>query len=310
MRRTGIWFLQISLVALVAWFVWRSVARDAGAFRALSSSIHLRPGWILASAVSVWAGYAVLIGAWRTIVAGWDRPLGFPVAARIWCLSNLGRYLPGKVWSVAGLAVLAQRKGISGWAAGGSAIVMQTVSLATGALVAAGVLADAAFASTRIAVGVLAIGLAAGIVTLLASSSRAFRSVARLAGRDFPAVTLPRAAVVRGTLATLAAWVIYGLAFYLLARGTVPAGATVPSLARSITTFSAGYIVGLVAVLVPGGLGVREGVLVALLTPTTGGPVAVVLAVAARLLFTMTELTAALAALLWSGTKETRLGAT
>ena len=54
-----------------------------------------------------------------------------------------------------------------------------------------------------------------------------------------------------------------------------------------------------VAVITPGGLGVREGALVLLLTPLTGSRVALALAIASRVLFTVAELLAAAPFLLW-----------
>ena len=42
-------------------------------------------------------------------------------AARIWTVSSLGKYIPGKVWAVAGMALMSKEAGIEPWAATGSA---------------------------------------------------------------------------------------------------------------------------------------------------------------------------------------------
>src|SRR5207245_8264604 len=55
----------------------------------------------------------------------------------IWLVVNLGRYVPGKVWSVAGLIVLAQRAGVESWAAGASAFAIQAIGLGTAVAVVA-----------------------------------------------------------------------------------------------------------------------------------------------------------------------------
>src|SRR5260370_7645332 len=68
------------------------------------------------------------------MLRGWDQRLSYPNAARAWTLSNLGRYIPGKVWSVAGLVVLAERAGVRRSAAAVSAFAMQAVVLGTGAI--------------------------------------------------------------------------------------------------------------------------------------------------------------------------------
>jgi hypothetical protein len=73
------------------------------------------PPVILATAL-VFAAYAVLIEAWRRMLTalapGNDAELGFGSAARIWFVSNLGRYVPGKVWSNGAMAMLAHRAGV------------------------------------------------------------------------------------------------------------------------------------------------------------------------------------------------------
>jgi hypothetical protein len=62
--------------------------------------------------------------------------------------------------------------------------------------------------------------------------------------------------------------------------------------------FAAGYVVGLLALFAPGGVGVRELVFVALLAPSLGAGGAVAVSVGSRLLLTITEAGSALAALL------------
>src|SRR2546428_7042068 len=66
------------------------------------------------------------------MLAGWGQRLPYTAAARAWTLSNLGRYIPGKVWSVAGLVVLAERAGVRRSAAAVSGFGMLAVVLGTG----------------------------------------------------------------------------------------------------------------------------------------------------------------------------------
>jgi uncharacterized membrane protein YbhN (UPF0104 family) len=114
---------------------------------------------------------------------------------------------------------------------------------------------------------------------------------------------LPLPSVTAGALAALAGWVLYGVAFWMLAAGL--AFDPMPSLPLSIGVFASGYIVGLIAVFAPGGVVVREGVFVMLLEPALGVGAATMLAVGSRVLLTATEGAAALAALvLVKGKKE------
>src|SRR3989442_6269542 len=79
------------------------------------------------------------IESWRRILAGWGQRIAFGPAARTWSVANLGRYVPGKVWSVAGLVVMAQRAGVAPGPAAASAFVIQAVSLGSGVAVGAAV---------------------------------------------------------------------------------------------------------------------------------------------------------------------------
>ena len=139
-RRAAIWIGQAGLALVIGWFVWRRVADDWQHLDRSNVVLDVNVLWLVSAAALVGGTYGFLILAWRSVLRGWKQELTFPVAARIWTISNLGRYLPGKVWSIAGLAILAQREGVSGWAAGGAAIVMQALVLGTAAVVVAAVL--------------------------------------------------------------------------------------------------------------------------------------------------------------------------
>jgi hypothetical protein len=284
------WLLQGALAVAVIAFVWRSAARHWDEFRRLEFPMHLRPGWIALAGAVVLLTYGLLVAAWRAVILGWGERLGYRPALRIWTISNLGRYLPGKVWSVAGLAVLAQREGVAGWASVGAAIAMQAIAVGSGVAIAA-----ATVPGTLSGAGILmATGIAATTVAALALP-RAVGVVARMTRRP-DLRPLPIGAVVLAGAATTISWLGYGVAFWLLARGTL--GATALGLAPAIGVFAAGYITGLLALFAPGGVGVREAVFIALLAPSVGSGGAIVLGIASRVLLTLTEVAAALLGLL------------
>jgi hypothetical protein len=295
-RRWLVWLGQGLLAVAVVVFASRALLRHWGEFRALDIDWSLEAVPLVLAVLAVLATYAVLIEAWRRVVIGWGQSLRYTTAARIWCLSNMGRYLPGKVWSIAGLAVLAQRVGVSGWAATGSAVAMQALAVGTGVSVVAFAAPHAVSPLQLLAAFVIAVGVVWFLVSRRLSSL-----LARIARADVTLRPLtPQAAAIAG-VATLVAWVAYGVAFWLLARGLLP-GADLSARA-AVGVFAAGYIVGLLAIFAPGGLGVRELVFIAILAPRLGSGGAVGLAVASRLLLTMTEVVAALVALAL-GTRE------
>ena len=61
------------------------------------------------SAALVVLTYGLLVELWRRILAEWGAGMAFGDAVRIWCVSNLGKYVPGKVWQIVAMGQLARR---------------------------------------------------------------------------------------------------------------------------------------------------------------------------------------------------------
>jgi hypothetical protein len=97
----------------------------------------------------------------------------------------------------------------------------------------------------------------------------------------------------------LFAWVGYGAALLLLARGVLPG--VFLSLPQAIGVFTCSYLVGFIALFAPGGLGPRESVFLLMLAGDIGLKPAAGLALASRLLLTGTEVLPAVPLLLRRG---------
>jgi hypothetical protein len=287
--RVAQWLVGLLIIGLAA----RSLMRNWTELRSQPLAWHIEPGWLVLSALLVWAMYALLIVAWRVMLAGWGQRLDGWAAARIWTVSSLGKYLPGKVWAIAGMALMAQRAGIAPWAATGSAVVLQVLAIGTGAAVA-GLTGRRAIEAADPRMGVvltlLIAGAVAGVALLLWPAF--LRRLLRLAAPDAEARgTPPVAGIVVGIAANLVAWVGYGVALWLLARGLLPTAGLDPALA--IAVFTASYLAGFLALFAPGGIGVREGLFILMLQGPLGIAAATALALASRVLLTITELGAA-----------------
>ena len=110
-----------------------------------------------------------------------------------------------------------------------------------------------------------------------------------------PSVALPGTRVILGLVLGYAVyWLLTGLAFAALVRAMFPLPASDVPLA--IAGYSASYAVGFLSLLTPGGLGVREGVLVLALAPVMPAGPALVVALVSRLWMMLFELLGAVAA--------------
>lgn len=290
MRKWLLGAIQVAVAAAVAWFVWRQITLHWDEFRSLDLRLELRPGWIALSALTVFVTYAIQIESWRRLLAGWGQALAYRAAGRIWLLANLGRYIPGKVWSVAGMVVMAQQSGVAPWASAASAVAIQAIGLGTAAALIAVTLPDTG-STVRIAA---AAALALMTVGALAWK-RPMKLLSKLGGLAQEARPLPVGALVVASSLTLASWMTYGLSFWLLARGLGVAGAM--TLGEASGIFALGYVMGLLALFAPGGVGVREIAYIGLLGPSAGRAGALALSVGSRILLTVTEVVAPLAVL-------------
>jgi len=275
---------------------WNEVASQPMAWR-------FRWEFVVASLLVTWVMYALLVWGWRAILHGWRQYLRAVDAARIWTISSLGKYIPGKVWSIAGMAVMAERAGVSGVAATGSAVIMQLVNLATGAIVAlmltGTVVFDRLLAPYVGAWGsVLAFaGAAFALLCCFALTLPSLtRRIGHLIGRPDSVQPVEPSALAAALFVNFLAWGGYGLAFQLLLVGTIPG--VEMSWAVATGAFAASYIAGYLVLVAPGGLGVREAVLVALLQGTIGLGPAIAIAAASRITLTINEIGAAVPFLL------------
>jgi hypothetical protein len=305
-RRAWWTLAQVALGVAVVGLAVRSLARNWDLLQAQPLHWDLSPAWLVLALATVWLAYALLVEAWRRVVTGMRQGLGYVDAARICMLANLGRYVPGKVWSIAGTAMLSRRAGVDASAAVASAFVLQALSLASAVVVLA-VLAPTTLAAVSgpLAAATIGLGCVAGAGVLLLTSERALATIRRLV----PVVPSGVSPVPLGTMllafaANVVAWGAYGFALQSLARGLT--GEPHLTWLQATAVFTASYVVGLVAVFAPAGVGPRESVMVLLLQGPMGPKVALALAIAARVLWTVAELGAALPFLVQGARRNSR----
>ncbi len=291
-RKRVVIALQIVFVAAVLWYAGVSIAAQWGDVR--RSAVELRPRWgyVLASGAVVLVSYGLLIQTWRVMLRAWRAELAVFEASRIWFVSNLGKYLPGKVWQIAALAVMAQQRGISPVAATGASVIVNLANILSGfaVLLLAGVEVLDVYSrtGTRVAAGIVA-ALLAGLLLLPFVLPALATVVLRVTGRTIQLPRIPARAIWIATIGTGIAWVLYGLAFQLLVVGIL--GEATGDSTAYVAVFITSYLVGYLTLIAPGGIGVREAMMVAGLTSVglTTEPRAWLLAAGSRLWLTILE---------------------
>jgi hypothetical protein len=300
-RRNKGWIaVQILLTAIVLWFVGKALVDQWREFRGEPLEVNANWSVIAASGAVFLATYAVLIETLRRILVMWSRESGgtapavsFLTVARLWSISNLGRYVPGKVWGIGAMAAMAQQAGVGGVAAAGSAVLNTLVNIATGFVVAlaAGWTAFGRVAQGGAVVGVIIAGVGmVGLLALPVLLPRMLDVVRRVTGRSISLARVPARVVHVAIAGNVLAWLMYAAAFELFVFGVM--GRAPGTFADYVTAYAWPYILGYLAIFAPGGIGVRDGALAAALhalgiaTPAE----AAVISVTSRLWLTVLEL--------------------
>ncbi len=281
--------VKLTLTVALTWFIFRQLGVSVGDLRVLSPE-RWRPSLpgLAASSALLGAGYFISAALWGRMVLELGGPrVSAGTAFDVFFTANLGRYVPGKIWQIAGLAYLARREGIPAGVAAGSAVVGQGIGLAGATLVGAGALFAA---NDRMQTVGMAAVVVVGAVVLAASIPAlvrwGVRLLMRIAQRDLTdAPDIGTTFVLRWIVLYSCNWVVYAGAFWVLARSFGLEG----SFAEVGPAFAAAYVLGYVAVFAPAGIGIREGFLVGFLEPIMGSS-ALALAVTARIWTTVVEL--------------------
>jgi glycosyltransferase 2 family protein len=285
---TGIAKLLATL--LVTIFVLRAIglsAEELGQIDFTSWEVHVAP--LLGSIVLLVIGYFISAALWGRMVHELGGPsLPSRDAVRIFMIANLGRYIPGKVWQIAGLAALAKKRGVPASVAGAAAILGQVIALAGATVVGLGVFFGPN-QEWRIygELGLLATTLLLILVSIPASLDTLVGLLFRLAKMDPPARRYGRSTFgVRWLIFYVLNWGVYALAFWLLYLGFQP----FEPFLRVGPAFAAAYVIGYVTLFAPAGVGVRETAIIVFLSPVSTPATAAALAVVARAWTTAVEL--------------------
>jgi hypothetical protein len=300
---------QLLAVAFVAWTAWR-----------VSQQWNGLPAGVPVSAI-VLAGVASLASnfiqalAWQAEIEFLSqRRLPWPAQLRVFLASNLGRYMPGKVGLLTIRVSASSALGLSPVLVT-SATLIEVMSWMTSAgLFAFAILSVVPPALTSgpallpITVGpALARVLCAGFALL--ACALVFVDRSRLPGRLLKTAALaPKGPLVTPRMLLIhllywGSWCAHGLCL-ALGFGAAPLGAFGASAA-----FVLGPVVGFLALLAPAGAGVREAVLISLVSPVTGVANSVAIGLVSRVLSLVGDVVAWLLSLLIERRAAARAGA-
>jgi hypothetical protein len=240
-------------------------------------------------AASMGAAFCMML-AWRRLLADLGSKLPVLVAARVTFVSQLGKYVPGAVWSFAAHVELGHDYDVPRRRGAASVIVALAVAVATGLAIAAIALPFAAPGVARkylllliAVVPIIAVCLAPPVL------SRSLNLALRLIRQESLEHPISWRGLAVALCWTMAGWLLFGLQVWVLLADVAHDGAR--SMVLALGAYAFACSVALLLVVFPGGIGAREVLLVAALAPVlTSGP-ALAIALAARLVTAVCDLT-------------------
>jgi hypothetical protein len=297
-RQSGIYGLKAGLFLLVfaaaCYYFIQELIEGFGSLSKLDLSIKL-PHLSLALTVGI-TSYLPDILIWKSVVSIQNSgdEIGLRELSAVLYASLVLKYLPGWVWPHAAHLTWMQKRNITKY----SFLYIHFIGISFSGIAALYSWAAYLFfypglaGSYFSAASVLILAASANFV-LVNNSSVVCRSLATVlhkrGGADIPpVVALRRSRLLAIQLAVTCGWILPGVALYLLAKGVglpVDIHNLFPIMVSVVTSWVIGYLV----LFCPGGVGVREATMLALLKPALAVEAALILPLLSRVLFTIAE---------------------
>ncbi len=267
--------LALAVVAVVGLAGRRDELSDAvGQLSGPSVALALLFGFI---------GVGFMLMSWAVAVKDAGAELPLRDLARIYCVGQVGKYLPGSVWPVVTQARLASRRGASPSRVASGSLLNLAITVAVVLAFGGALLPFSGDQAARqlwwapvLAVPMVGVLHPAVLNRLLALAGKVLK-------RDQLEIAFTTGGVLRSAGWALLGSIAFGAHIFAMAHALGASGV------RGLVLATCGYAlasgVGVLVILAPAGAGVREAVLTAVLAPVLSLEAAVVIALASRALF-------------------------
>jgi hypothetical protein len=280
------WTIAFAIFVFLGKMVWDhwSQVRD--------TPFTLQPFPFILSTFIFAFSYFIQVWAWYLITLRLGIALSPSESLRSWFYSQLGKYLPGKVWLLLGRFYFYESRGKSKEAVSVALYLeMATMIMAAGLVFLAALIfhKEIGLVFSWRQSGWMALLFLLGLVSL---HPRVLQKILNglLVRLNREPISLPisYSHILWILSVCIVCWVVGGIGFYFFVESVYPGvGRHILFLTGALAIAST---LGLVAVFAPSGLGVREGALVYLLSFVMATPVAVILTVLSRIWMTLIEI--------------------
>jgi uncharacterized membrane protein YbhN (UPF0104 family) len=271
----------VAVVVAIAVTLWR--LRD----QVVESLSEISPALVVLSLVLGVLGAWLPGVVWRDLLADQGFPTGRAAGQRAFFIAQLGKYLPGGIWSLVAQVAMARDLKIPGRQAATATFLTLAFSIISALLVAA-VTLPIAFPDDVAAYWWVFLAVPVLLVLLHPRSIEWWSGTAfRLLRRPGEPVRLSWPVLLRATGLLIASWLALGAHFGVLVSEVGDGSAAEWLL--SIGVFALAWVAGFLVVIAPAGAGVREAALVLGFSGVLPAGVVLALAVLSRVLLVVAD---------------------
>lgn len=279
--------LKFLVPLVIAFFIGRVIHRNWQEVRAADWTFD--GGYLFISVLLTAGWFALRPYVWAVILGRFGHPISYGAAFRIFRQAELSRFVPGTVWQYVSRVYLAGQWGVPA-AATMAATIVETVLLVLASILPA--LLNIREALPRLAGVQQVLLFVFPAVALAVLHPRVLNFwagfLARRMKQPYSKLETGWGAVAGVWLTYSLMWLVVGLGVGFFVRGVISIPLTEVPLVGSY--YAAAWFIGIISVVAPAGMGIREGAFGLLLSQAMPLGAALTIAVSVRLWMTLLEL--------------------
>ncbi len=272
--------IKVLVVLVIFYFLGTALYRNWSQinFRQLHFNVPL----LIASILFLFIYFLLFVFGWELILKRLGVSLSFLKAIKIIFYSQIGKYLPGKIWVFVGRIYFCQQLGIPASKIFLSMVLEMALTIISGMVIF--LVGLSIFPGAQIHINPFFLMIVVVILFIIIHPkvfTRIINILLHLVKKGPIRIDLNFSQICGIIMYYCIVWLSFGIAFYFLINSTTfIALSKIPFLAGS---FSISATIGAMALFVPGGLGVREGVLALLLSNFFPISLAILLSILSRI---------------------------
>ena len=248
---------------------------------------HFNIASLLISMFLLWLGIAISIVLF-TLIFRWllKVDIKFCQVFKMYNITNIGRYIPGKFWSVMGVFYFTNKMGISKKQTMMAIIINEISSKGSALLIGLGYFFFSSHYSKFMLpmAGLLALAL---IVLHPRILGWLVNLILKILRKELITIDIGYFKIISVFILYASVWLFCGLGFFFMVSSFT--NIQVNNLYKFITIFPFSIVVGYIALFSPGGIGIREGIITAMLAEFISADIAFAAALLQRIWFLMVE---------------------